>query len=205
MTSLSPQVRGERLVKKVLEVVLEELARVGYGALSIEEVALQAGVNKTTIYRRWPTKAELVQAACLELADEISVSPDTGSLREDLLEMLRGFRAFLESARGQSLSRMVLAEGLDSEISRLARAVRDAKDAAPKRVIARAIQRGELPRGSDADLILHTLTGAIQHKVMFLGEHLSDRQLAQLVDLVLLGATQGGARRSVRPVRARQD
>jgi len=199
MTSNHPQVRGERLVKKVLEVVVLELARVGYGALSIEEVALQAGVNKTTIYRRWPTKQELVHAACLELADEVSVQPDTGELRADLMELLRSLRDFLESPRGQSLLRMVLAEGGDSEISRLARTVRDAKDAIPKRVIARAITRGELPRGTDPDLILRTLSGALHERILFMGEHVTDRQLSTLIDLILVGAEGGGASRSVRP------
>jgi AcrR family transcriptional regulator len=199
MTSIAPQVRGERLVKKILEVVLEELARVGYGALSIEEVALQAGVNKTTIYRRWPTKAELVQAACLELADEVSVTPDTGTLRGDLFEMLRAYRDLLDTARGLSLTRMVMAEGGDSEVSRLARTVRDSKDVISKRVIARAIARGELPKGSDAELILHMLGGALQHRILFLGERQSDRQLTMMVDLVLNGAANGGARRSQHP------
>ena len=201
MASITPQVRGEKLVKKVMEVVIEELARVGYAALSIEEVAALAGVNKTTIYRRWPTKSELVHAACVEFADEVSVCPDTGTLRGDLFELLRGFRDLLASPRGQSLMRMVLAEGVNSEIARLARTVRDAKDAVPKRVITRAIKRGELPQGTDADLILQTLSGAIEHQMLFLGEHPSDRQLAMQIELVLLGAVQGGARRSLRPIK----
>ena len=54
------QVRGPRLVEKVLQVTLEEVGRVGFAALSVETVAALAGVNKTTIYRRWPTKFELV-------------------------------------------------------------------------------------------------------------------------------------------------
>ena len=203
MTSITPQVRGERLVKKVIEVALEELARVGYAALSIEEVAAQAGVNKTTIYRRWPTKAELVHAACLEVADEVSISPDTGSLRTDLLEMMKGFRDLLATPRGLGLMRMVLAEGGESEIARLARTVRDAKDAIPKRAITRAIQRGELPHGSDADLILRTLTGAVQHQMLFLNERPTDRQLAMYIDLVLVGAAEGGACRSPRALKPR--
>ena len=201
MTSIAPQIRGERLVKKILAVVLEELARVGYGALSIEEIAVLAGVNKTTIYRRWPTKAELVQAACHELADEVDSAPDTGSLRADLLEMLRNFRDLLDTPRGRSLVRMVISEGDDSEVSRLARAVRDSKDASQKRVITRAIARGELPRGSDADLILHALFGALQHRMLFLGERQNDRQLALMVDLVLNGAAHGGACRNQHPTK----
>lgn len=202
MTSMTPQVRGERLVQKVLEIVIEELARVGYAALSIEEVAARAGVNKTTIYRRWPTRSELVHAACLEFADEVAVCPDTGTLRGDLMELFRGFRDLLSSPRGQSLMRMILAEGVNSEIARLARTVRDAKDAVPKQVIARAIQRGELPRGSDAELILRTLSGSLEHQMLLLGEHPGDRELGMLIEMVLVGATNGGAKRSVRAGKA---
>jgi AcrR family transcriptional regulator len=187
----------------VLETVLEEFARVGYAALSIEEIAIRAGVNKTTIYRRWPTKNELVHAACLEVANEVTACPDTGSLRGDLFELLRAFRDLLATPRGQSLMRMILAEGGESEIARLARTVRDTKDSIPKRAITRAIQRGELPHGSDPDLILRTLTGALEHQMLFLGEHPNDRQLAQQIELVLTGAAQGGARRSLRPVKPR--
>ena len=55
--------RGAPVVHAVLEATLDELGLVGYGALSVEQVATRAGVNKTTVYRRWPTKAALVERA----------------------------------------------------------------------------------------------------------------------------------------------
>src|SRR5262245_16386487 len=60
-----PLVRGEAVVRGILAAALEELARTGYGALRIEGVAARAGVNKTTVYRRWATKENLVRAALL--------------------------------------------------------------------------------------------------------------------------------------------
>ena len=56
-------VRGEAIVARVLEATIEELALSGYAALALERVAARAGVNRTTIFRRWPTKPELVRAA----------------------------------------------------------------------------------------------------------------------------------------------
>src|SRR5205085_4108016 len=75
--------RSARVVAAVLQTTLEVLGQAGYNGLRIEDVALQAGVNKTTIYRRWPTRADLVIAALTTLA----VPPtaiETGSLESDL-------------------------------------------------------------------------------------------------------------------------
>ena len=55
----------------------------GYASLRVEDVAARAGVNKTTIYRRWPAKSDLVIAALDALRDQTQIDPDTGSLREE--------------------------------------------------------------------------------------------------------------------------
>src|SRR6266487_2194893 len=79
-----PGGRSRRVVDEILRATAEELSTSGYAGLRIEDVAARSGVNKTTIYRRWPRKSDLVSAALLHLwADE--APPDTGSLREDLL------------------------------------------------------------------------------------------------------------------------
>ena len=90
----------------MLEATLQELAIVGYRALSIEVVADRASVNKTSIYRRWPAKAELVTAAFRLVVDELLYIPDEGSLRVDLAKFVRRFRDFAQSARGRGLFRV---------------------------------------------------------------------------------------------------
>src|SRR5262249_40598485 len=75
--------RSERVVRAVLAATTAELGRVGYAALRMEDVATTAGVNKTTVYRRWPTKADLVGAAMRGLGAPAQPAPDTGSLRGD--------------------------------------------------------------------------------------------------------------------------
>ena len=190
-----PQVRGDKLVDKVIEATLEELASQGYGSMSIEDVAVRAGVAKTTVYRRWPTKPELVLAALGCAADDAGIaSNDTGSLRGDLIAMMRSFRDFASTPRGGSLMRMMLAEGTASEVAALARTMRKSRETKPRAVIRRAIARGELPKGSDPHLVLSTLFGVVQHYVLFLDEPCDDRTLDRLVTLVLDGATSGGAR-----------
>jgi AcrR family transcriptional regulator len=188
------QVRGEKVVAKVLEATLEELAAKGYNAASIEDVAVRAGVAKTTIYRRWPTKADLVLAAIHRVADDI-VNPRVAgsSLRDDLVSILCSFRDVASSPRGGSLMRMMLAEGAHGEVAAVARSIRKTKEALPRAFVERAIKRGELPAGSNAQLIFDLLFGAVQHYVLFVAEPCDDRKIEQLVDLVLVGAHRGGA------------
>lgn len=187
------QIRGERLVEKVLEATLEELSLVGYGNLSMETVAERAGVNKTTIYRRWPTKADLAGAAlCKEASGTVCV-PDTGSIRSDMVAMLQEFRDLLRTRRGQSLFRMFFAEGLSPEVAGIVEKLREEKEKEPKAAVARAVARGELPAGTDVDLLFTTLTGSLQSLIFFCAEVPNDARIEQIVDLVLGGACAASA------------
>lgn len=185
--------RGKRLVDKVLEATLEELSLHGFGALSMEQVAARAAVAKTTIYRRWPTKADLALDALNRAASDVVQAPDTGSIRRDLLLMVKSFYALASSRRGQSLMRMMIAEGASSEVASLARRIVEAKEHEPREVITRAIARGELPDGTDPGLLLDMLFGAVQHSLCLLHASYTEQQLCGLVDVLLLGAVHGGA------------
>lgn len=80
--------RSAEAHRAILEATLDLLAEVGYGRLTIEGVAARAGVGKTTIYRRWPSKPALVVAVAERLAEKVR-RPDTGSTRRDLVLLLR--------------------------------------------------------------------------------------------------------------------
>ncbi len=181
-------VRGEPVVRGVLEATLEELAVAGYGALRIEDVAARAGVNKTTIYRRWPTKQELVGAALRSVTVERVVQPETGSLRGDLLEIGRHMAMIMSSAEGQALRRILIAEERNPEFTDISRQLRDSMDALPLPVIEAARTRGELAPGFDAVLPFRVLAGSLQHRLFMEGRDIDDGFLHQLVDLLLLGA-----------------
>src|SRR3954454_17804776 len=79
-----PGGRSERVRSSVLAAAQELLAEGGYDALRVEDVASRAGVHKTTVYRRWPTKADLVMAVVEGRSEERVPVPDTGSLEDDL-------------------------------------------------------------------------------------------------------------------------
>ncbi|GAA3555422.1 TetR/AcrR family transcriptional regulator [Microlunatus spumicola] len=86
--------RGSELEGALLDAAWEELQTAGYGGLTFEAVAERAGTSKPVLYRRWPTKSDLVVAAMRHagLFDR-SPLPDTGALRSDVLASLRGFNA----------------------------------------------------------------------------------------------------------------
>jgi AcrR family transcriptional regulator len=180
------------VVRSVLGAVLEELARVGYGALRIEDVAARAEVNKTTVYRRWPTKTELVQAALLSITSDRVTAPDTGSLRTDLLEVARKLVATFSSCEGQSFMRLVISEGPGSELLTIVKSLRKVHESVPRSVAEAAEARGELGAGVDAPLLFDVLIAALHRKLMMDRESVDDAYLCRLVDLLLLGVLARG-------------
>jgi AcrR family transcriptional regulator len=181
------------VVREVLQAAVMELARVGYAALRVEDVAAQAGVNKTTVYRRWSTKAELVSAALRSRAIAEEELPDTGSLREDLVAMIAHHVELVCTPEGQAVTRMMLAEMDQPEVAALTRELRAEKLALWGVLMERGIARGEIPAGSDVTLLVEMITGTIFTKLR--QRSLVDAAyVGKVVDLVLVGARHGGAR-----------
>ncbi len=180
--------RGDTVVKKVLAATREELAQVGYRALRVEDVAARAEVHKTTVYRRWPTKRELVHEAMLALVSESAPPPDTGSLRGDLLEASKHLTQFMMSVSGQGVMRMVMAEVTDPDVVHICNAIRESKEKADRSMVDRAVERGELRADVDVDVLRGMLFGPIHHRFFMMNQRVDDLFLARLVDTVLLGA-----------------
>ena len=182
--------RSARVVSEVLRTALEELGRVGYAALRVEDVASRSGVNKTTIYRRWPTKAELVAAALRQWAEEPEV-PDTGSLRTDLLLMAERSVAMTASPLGQGLVRTIQAERTSPEVEALTRMLRNENRKRRVAMVERAIERGELPAGTNAMLVVEVVFATIYSRVITYRESADEVFLRSVIDLVLEGARRG--------------
>lgn len=186
--------RSARVVAEVLSATLTIFSEVGYGGLSIEAVALRAGVNKTTIYRRWPSKADLVEAAFISLRDDDPEPPDTGSLQGDLLEVLSSWASKLVTPRRRAIMHAVLLGNSDPEMQRLVRRMREQRPAIPHVVFERAVARGELPKGSDTQLIAGALLGPLHNRAFWKREPIDAPFIRALVKLVVTGALAGGAR-----------
>lgn len=194
--------RGARVVEQTLAAALEELSQTGYAAMRIEDVAARARVNKTTIYRRWPTKQALVGAALLSIAGSQAVAhiPDTGSVREDLLAHVRDAVTMTSSPAGRTILRMLAAERPDPEVLAIARSIRASHKAVTLVLLKRAQARGELRADLDPKLFLDVL-GAAHEQLVVHGDYaeLSEstvREVAKIVDLLLRGALSSPPGRS---------
>jgi len=188
------QLRGDRLVANVLEATLIELSRAGFENISVENVAELAQVNKTTIYRRWPTPEKLVHAALLRVASEGITVPDTGSLRADLSKLVDMLRVVLSSPHNLALFRMHLGGTMQGDLAALALSIQRQKDEQMKAIFVRAVERGELPRSTDIDLLYDTLVGSFFYLAVFGGKQRSGVRMVQAVDLILNGARNATGR-----------
>ncbi len=179
--------RAARVVDNVLRATAEELALHGYAGLRIEDVALRAGVNKTTIYRRWPTKSVLVSDAIQSHMHSARYTPSTGSLRGDLLDY---FSTLLRSTT-DSISRGILVtlnSHVDAELDSLATRLRAEARAFRRDIIQQGIARGELPANVDPDIIADIIAGPVLLRVLHSGEDMSLREIETIIDTVLAGA-----------------
>lgn len=181
-------VRGEPVIRNVLAAALGEVARAGYHGLRIEDVAARAGVNKTTVYRRWPTKQELVRDALLSITTETFSAPDTGSLRTDLLAVARRNAALVAKPEHQGLFRIFVAEGEDAELTAIVRSLRQAFELVPREVIAAAEARGEIGPDVDRQLLFDIFGAALNWWLLFERATLDDAWLERMIDLLLHGA-----------------
>ncbi len=183
-----PLIRGEAVVQRALSATLLELGDVGYAALKVEHVATRARVNKTTIYRRWPTLESLVRAALLSIAqsDQSSPIPNTGSVREDLLTVARRIFVLARSPEGRVTMRMLAAESPHSELGRIAESVRKRHDAISIAILQRARKRGELRANVDIPLVFEVMRASCIQMILRTGG-LTAGFVAKLIDLLLSG------------------
>jgi AcrR family transcriptional regulator len=185
--------RSARVVAEVLSATLELFAEQGYAGLSVEAVAVRAGVNKTTIYRRWPAKVDLVRAALFSLRDDEPPPPNTGSLREDLQQVLSRWAARMESPRHRAIAQSFVLGNADADVQALVRQMRKERPAIPHLIFERALKRRELPKGADPQLMSAALLGPLHSRAYWKREPIDQQFIIALVNLVVSGAAAGGA------------
>jgi AcrR family transcriptional regulator len=181
--------RGEPVLRAVLAHTLDEIARAGIDGVSVDRVARSAQVNKTSIYRRWPTREALVAAALGSIADEVRAQlPDTGSLRGDLEGLLAPVIRTLDTPVGQAVARAALSSSDAGPVAALAAArLGQGVPAALRALVERARARGEWRSGAAPEQVVFMLVGAALHRALLERAPLSARWLADLIDLIVQG------------------
>ncbi|WP_395639799.1 TetR/AcrR family transcriptional regulator [Pseudolysinimonas sp.] len=176
----------------ILESALDVLAETGYDGMTIDMVAARAKAGKATLYRRWPSKAELVidAVACLKQSDHDPENlPDTGSLRDDLIAMIRT-PTVLEGER-----KLQVMAGIASMVSRspeLAEAARQAivepRLAINRALMQRARDRGEIAPDADIELAAMIAPAMVSYRVLMLRTPTTRDFMISLIDGVILPA-----------------
>ncbi len=178
--------------RQILDAALDVLAETGYDGMTIDAVAARAQAGKATLYRRWPSKDELVidAVACMKATDtDIDRLPDTGTLRGDLLAMIRPHS--IEDAE----RRLKVMAGLVSMLSRAPELAQTANQAiveprteANRVLIRRAVDRGEIPADCDVEALALIIPSMAAYRVLMLHLPVEREFLVSLVDHVLLPA-----------------
>ncbi|OKI30496.1 hypothetical protein A6A25_28620 [Saccharothrix sp. CB00851] len=171
----------------MLEAGLAELAAAGYHNLSLEGVARRAGVNKTTVYRRWGTKEALLLDAIRARATDRVPIPDTGDLREDLLALVRAAIANLTAVEVQAMVRVAVAlSPHDDAVAATSRAFWTERLAVDGEVVRRAVERGEIAP-VDPERVIEAVLGPPYFHLLVTGRLVTDEFLVATVDLVVDG------------------
>jgi AcrR family transcriptional regulator len=177
---------------EILAAALEVLAETGFEGMTIDMVATRAKAGKATLYRRWPSKSELVidAVACMK-QDELDHSrlPDTGTLRGDLVAMIKP-RTIEDAVKKMQI--MAAVRSMISSTPDLADAANDAlikpRAAANRFLIQRAIDRGEVTPGCDIDTLCLVTPAMATYRTLIERRPVDREFLISLIDGVLLPA-----------------
>jgi AcrR family transcriptional regulator len=195
--------RSQRTEAAILAATRDLLAKGGVRELTVEGVAAESGVAKTTIYRRWRSRDELALAVLIDMVQTVALVPARGDTRSELVALVRGAVRVL----GKTLMGTVM-QGLVSELatnSELARAFRERVVALRmhevEQVLQRGIERGDLRPDIDIILTQEMLFGPVYYRLLLSGAPL-DRGLAErIVDAVMPGLSNTAPRTGRRPKR----
>lgn len=191
---LDARVRRSR--EAVLAVTHQMMSETGLSGVSIDAVSKRSGVAKTTIYRHWPSRADLLLEACSKLGSKTE-APNTGSVRGDMETLALAFASRLRTApAAKILPSIVDAAEHDAKIAKLLHAQVHAGIMAPLyEVIERAQKKGEIGRGQDASQLIARIVGPLFFRRWFSREPIDDKFVRAIVQSALAAAEHDGRRR----------
>jgi AcrR family transcriptional regulator len=170
--------RVVRTRRQVLDATTELLGQHGFERLTIDAVAERSGVARSTIYRHWPTPAELMREAFDGLCGASEVR-DTGDLHADLLAAMRELRTMLlTSPLGASLPSLIGAAAHDPALHDAIKSFTRERRAAVRRRLESAVDRGEIRGGLDLDLAVVRLVSPLFYTALIARGSLDDAFLA---------------------------
>ncbi|MEU8636428.1 TetR/AcrR family transcriptional regulator [Amycolatopsis sp. NPDC048633] len=182
--------RGTELERALLDAAWDELQSVGYAGFTVDAVAQRAGTSRPVLYRRWPSRAQLVLAAVRAHLPDASPDaiPDTGSLRGDLLAALRWWRDRYERV-GPSIM-----NGLAGELDHLPTEALEIVPEMLTTIIERAARRGEIGTGAVPAHVVDAPAALLRHDLVVRHHQPTDEELTAIVDDIAVPAIERAAR-----------
>lgn len=179
--------KQESVTLAIEKALFEEWVEKGYASISLESVAKRAGVGKAAIYRRWPSKFELVTELANKTGADLIFIPDTGRLEEDIFQLLKQLRRVLR----HRLIKRILPD-LHAEMGRnsaLAQAIRSKlqiqRRQSGETLIKRAIERKEISPDTNVEMILDLIGSMIYWRMIITKNRADSQYLHELTELIL--------------------
>jgi AcrR family transcriptional regulator len=168
----------------ILRAAFDILSERGFSGATLDEVIVQAQVHPSGVYRRWRSRSELAAELLRQEAANAPELPDNGELRADLLAVLEPLLAWTQRLR-PILTSVIGESWRDSELAAELRLFVNSWGSAPRQLVTRAVERGELPPTTDVDSAVELLASVVWFKLIVQFEPGIDRSPERIVDPIL--------------------
>ncbi|HEX4815920.1 MAG TPA: TetR/AcrR family transcriptional regulator [Nonomuraea sp.] len=190
--TVRPGGRTARVRAAVLQATQDELVEHGFQGLTMDQVAVRAGVGKTTVYRRWGSPAGLVTDLMTELADQSSPRADTGSIDGDLRANALAVHAALTDGRlGVTFEAMIAAATCDAQAANALRAFCRRRLEEWAGAVELAVKRKELPAGTDAVELVRAVSAPLFYRLVVTRESVTAEDAERSAVRALIAARAG--------------
>ncbi|MFI6738018.1 TetR/AcrR family transcriptional regulator [Nonomuraea sp. NPDC050451] len=190
--TVRPGGRTARVRAAVMEATQDELVEHGFHGLTMDQVAARAGVGKTTVYRRWGSRAGLVTDLMTELANQSTPHSDTGGVEADLRANALSVLAAINDGRlGATFQAVIAAATSDEQAAGALRAFYLRRIAEWANVVDLAVRRGELPAGTDGAEVIRAISAPLYYRLVVTREPVNEKDAERSVARTLAAARAG--------------
>lgn len=179
--------RGEELDSAIRSAVLGLLTEHGPAGVTMEAVAAEAGTSKPVLYRRWPDRGALLRDTLLTIATAAIPHEDTGSYRQDMLAILRGWADLFTGANADLLRATIAAVAHDAELrAAFQNDVIGWRKQEMAALLARGVERGDVRADVSVEIARELGQSVLWHRLLITGDPITDELIVELVDEVLV-------------------